>query len=209
MFSLKKWEIHDACWSRVWKLCSAVWKCAHPCSKPFKAQRAAWCYARVLWEDDSCTHPFVTAQYVWQMAHHWSPRSVRPAPQLPCPTSLARQGTHCELSRGDPSLQLALRILLRDLLPYTEITRQTREAREHLGQVDGCRAGGSSAEGRRPGGTGPGIPRFCESVQVTLLTLGLLTIKASIEAPVLGGRKEWVWERQESTNTSVCNVYVS
>lgn len=42
------------------------------------------------------------------------------------------------------------------------------------------------------------------------LTPGLLAVKASIKAPVVvGGRKERVWERQKSTSTSVCNVYIS
>lgn len=34
--------------------------------------------------------------------------------------------------------------------------------------------------------------------------------KSIHESPsVGGGRKEWVWERQESTNTSICNVYIA
>lgn len=118
----------------------------------FKAHRAARCYPRVSWGYDSCTHLFVAAPYIWQIACHRHLMLVHPASWLPCPASLGRLETHYELSLGDPSPQLALQILLRILLLYTEITRQTRGAQEHLWWADDCRAGGSSTEGRRPGG---------------------------------------------------------
>lgn len=99
-----------------------------------------------------------------------------------------------------------LQISLRDLLPYTKITRWTWGAQEHPWRADGCRTG------RPQWSTGPVWPRNPKGLGISAshcLTRGLLAIKASIKAPVLGGRREQVWERQESTNTSVCNVYIS
>lgn len=58
------------------------------------------------WGYVSQTHPFRTAPYIWQTAHHWTLEVCVSCLWLLCPTSPGRQVTHYEESLGDPSPQL-------------------------------------------------------------------------------------------------------
>lgn len=140
----------------------------------------------------SQTHPFRTSPYIWQTAHHRTLRSVCPA--CGCCAPRPQGGRWHTMRKVLVTLlhSYVLQTLLKEFLPYTEITRHTWGAQEHLWWVGGCRTGGSSAEGHSSGGTGPVCPRNPKAVGISAshsVTMGVLTIKASIKTPVLGGGK--------------------
>lgn len=206
MFSLKKQEIHDTYWSRVWKPLSACGSGHIHTLNHFKAQKATWCYTGVSSQhrSEDMTLLLIPSSLLVNTSGRWPITEVWVWCILP-------HGCHvlCPWDGRRHTVSSVLVIIL--LCPsgiadgiFTLHWNLHAHSKGSGAPVDGW----MELEDPVPKGTvqgtldqsSPGITRVWEITFSHSLTLGLLAIKASIKAPVCReGRSECERGRKAQT----------